>query len=296
MKFLNKLERKFGKYAIPNLMKYVIILYALGLFIGTFTPAGFYRVYLGLNFALVGKGQIWRLVTCLIPNVSISNILYVFISVYLYYVIGDALERAWGSFRFNIYIFSGIILNILASWMMYLVNGVSTNPSLDSIYSSMFFAFAAIYPNVQFLLYFLIPVKAKYLAWIDAAFLIYTCISYLKVGYYYEVILIIVSMANFLIFFFATRNYNRISPRNFKRRAKFHRQMKAEGKPGNTIHYQGHNVITRHKCAVCGRTELDDDKLEFRFCSKCDGNYEYCMDHLYNHEHVKKHEDKVEKP
>jgi hypothetical protein len=288
MNFLYKLERKFGKYAIPNLMKYVVVLYAVGLLVGSLTP-GFYNAFFALRFELVAKGQVWRLITCLIPKVSMSSLLYVLIFVYLYYIIGNALENAWGAFRFNLYVFSGILLNILASWMMYLVTGQNSGISLDSIYSSMFFAYAAIYPDVQFYLYFLIPVKVKYLARFDAAVLLYQCYGYMRMGDYFSVILITVSMANFLIFFFATRNYKRLSPREFERKARFRRQMNAGRRQAGAGRNLGRNTVTRHKCAVCGRTELDDDQLEFRFCSKCDGNYEYCMEHLFTHEHVKKH-------
>jgi membrane associated rhomboid family serine protease len=287
MKLLNKLERKYGRYAIHNLMKYVVMLYGIGLVIGTIAP-GLYNIGLSLNFDMIKKGQVWRLITFIIPNVSIYDILFVALAAYLYYMIGNALERAWGAFRFNVYFFSGVIFNILASWITYLLTGVSISPSLDYVYGTMFFAFAALYPNTQFLLYFLIPIKAKYLAWFDAALYIIMVIQYIMSKNYYAIIPVVVSMANFLIFFFTTRNYRRISPKEFERKARFRRQMNAGRNTGNTSTQRGHTVITRHKCAVCGRTELDDDRLEFRFCSKCDGNYEYCMDHLFTHEHVKK--------
>lgn len=287
MKLLNKLERKYGRYAIHNLMKYVVMLYGIGLVIGTIAP-GLYNIGLSLNFDMIKKGQVWRLITFIIPNVSIYDILFVALAAYLYYMIGNALERAWGAFRFNVYFFSGVIFNILASWITYLLTGVSISPSLDYVYGTMFFAFAALYPNTQFLLYFLIPIKAKYLAWFDAALYIIMVIQYIMSKNYYAIIPVVVSMANFLIFFFTTRNYRKISPKEFERKARFRRQMNAGRNTGNTSTQRGHTVITRHKCAVCGRTELDDDRLEFRFCSKCDGNYEYCMEHLFTHEHVKK--------
>jgi membrane associated rhomboid family serine protease len=268
-------------------MKYVVMLYGIGLVIGTIAP-GLYNIGLSLNFDMIKKGQVWRLITFIIPNVSIYDILFVALAAYLYYMIGNALERAWGAFRFNVYFFSGVIFNILASWITYLLTGVSISPSLDYVYGTMFFAFAALYPNTQFLLYFLIPIKAKYLAWFDAALYIIMVIQYIMSKNYYAIIPVVVSMANFLIFFFTTRNYRRISPKEFERKARFRRQMNAGRNTGNTSTQRGHTVITRHKCAVCGRTELDDDRLEFRFCSKCDGNYEYCMDHLFTHEHVKK--------
>ena len=91
-------------------------------------------------------------------------------------------------------------------------------------------------------------------------------------------IAIIMSILNFLIFFLSTRNYRRVSPKEIHRKQVFKAQMREPRRGG---------MVTKHKCAVCGRTELDDPNLEFRFCSKCDGNYEYCQDHLFTHQHIK---------
>ena len=99
---------------------------------------------------------------------------------------------------------------------------------------------------------------------------------------------IVVSVLNFIIFFFVTRSARRISPSEIKRKAEFRKKMyDAKWESGNVVEFKGRNVITRHKCAICGRTDADDEKLEFRFCSKCEGTYEYCQDHLFTHEHVK---------
>lgn len=286
MKFLQLLEKKFGKYTIRNLMKYVIALYAVGLLIYTFVPTA--DIYLALDINRVLKGEMWRLITFLIPYVSFGDIFFVFLKAYLFFVIGNALENAWGSFRLNLYFLSAVIFNIIAAFIVYgifRINILLTSP-LDIIYSSLFFAFAALYPNTQFMIYFIIPVKVKYLAWISGAFYIYNIYILIRSRFYFGIIPIIVSLANFLIFYFASKNYRRISPREIERRARFRRQMKEGSRQGNVVEFQGRNVITRHKCAVCGRTELDDDNLEFRFCSKCDGNYEYCMDHLFTHTHI----------
>lgn len=301
MRFIQLLEKKFGKYAIRNLMKYVILLYAAGLLIYTFNPNAV--LYLGLDIEKVLKGQVWRLVTFLIPYVTLGNIFFVFLKAYIFYVIGNALENAWGSFRLNLYFFSAVVFNIIAAFIVYgifrfniLGNNVIYNLNysmllisspLEIIYSSMFFAFAALYPNTQFLIYFIIPVKVKYLAWISGAMYIYNIYNFIVSGFYLGIVPIVVSLANFFVFYFATRDYRRVSPREFERRARFRKQMNEGKRQGNVTEFKGRNVITRHKCAVCGRTELDDDSLEFRFCSKCDGNYEYCMDHLFTHEHVR---------
>ena len=75
-------------------------------------------------------------------------------------------------------------------------------------------------------------------------------------------------------------NYTQIRKREIKRKQKFKSDMKTA---------QAEKIrLTHHKCAVCGRTEKDDPNLEFRYCSKCEGNLEYCMDHLYTHKHVTK--------
>ncbi|MDD3173629.1 MAG: hypothetical protein PHF63_08220 [Herbinix sp.] len=288
MKFLNQLERKFGRYAISGLMRYIVMLFVAGMLLGSFMPEVYYE-YLSLDFSQVARGQVWRLITFIIPLSSMNGILFFAITTYFYYIIGNALENAWGAFRFNLYFFSGIFFNIIASLIIYFITGQSlAGSSLSVVCGTLFFAFAALYPNMQFLFYFIIPIKAKYLAWFQGAMYVYTAFEYLMNKQYLLIIPLVVSLANFLIFFFYTRNYRKISPSEFKRKATYKRQVNAGRNEGNVAQFKGRNVITRHKCAVCGRTELDNEQLEFRFCSKCDGNYEYCMDHLFTHEHVHK--------
>ena len=138
---------------------------------------------------------------------------------------------------------------------------------------SIFLGFAITYPDMQVLLYFIIPLKIKYLAYLDLAYL---AIAMYNNGWAGRIV-IISSLMNTIIFFLMTRNYRRIDPREIHRKQSFRKAVN-----------QGRmrNGITRHKCAICGRTEQDDPNLEFRFCSRCNGNYEYCQDHLFNHKHV----------
>lgn len=289
MKFINKLEKKFGRYAIHDLMKYIIILYVLGALLYQINP-GFYAAYLSLDIGQVLHGQIWRLVTFIIYPADMGGgfgIFFFAIEMYLYYMIGNSLENAWGAFRFNLYYISGILFNVIAAFILYFIMGGIYPNGLTFINRSMFFAFAAIYPNIQFLLFFVIPVKVKHLAYIYAAIIGYDVFKYVRYAFTTPYTLlrnaslamaisILVALLNFVIFFFATRNYKRISPAARKRRRTYHKEVDRS------------KTITRHKCAVCGRTEQDDENLEFRFCSKCDGNYEYCMEHLFTHTHVKK--------
>ncbi len=283
MKFLNKLERKYGRYAISGFMRYIVALNIVGAIIGVLAP-DFYYQYLILDVGMVMKGQIWRLFTyILMPGLTTSsflnpmNILFFALELYLYYWIGNALENQWGAFRFNLYYISGYLLNILASVILYFAFDLSYPIGLSYINQSLFLAFAALYPNIQLLLFFIIPIKVKWLGIFYGAILGYNVLTCFIYGQIPMAVAILVSMANFLFFFFYTRNYARVSPKQMRRRAAYKKEVKKA------------TTITRHKCAICGRTEQDDENLEFRFCSKCDGNYEYCMEHLFTHEHVKKH-------
>ncbi len=290
MKWLNKLERKFGKYAIPNLMFYVVILYVVGFIFSLIAP-GFYYSFLSLDISAVLRGQIWRLVTFIIQPPA-TNLLFVIFTLYLYYMIGRQLEFVWGSFRFNLYYFMGVFFHIVGGILAYALFKVSLPMGTYYLNLSLFFAYAAIYPNQQFYIMGLIPVKVKWLAWIDAAYFGYTILLAflpLKEGMpaIYELIFkasaleAFVSILNFLVFFLMTRNTKRFSPKEIKRKQAYRKEVqqgRQEAKYANGA---------KHRCHVCGRTELDDEKLEFRYCSKCNGNYEYCQDHLFTHEHVK---------
>lgn len=284
MKFLDKLERKYERYAISGLMRYVIMLSIAGTVIGLIAPR-FYSQWLCLDFAKIFEGQVWRLFTYILqPGLSMGagfispvSMLFYCLELYFYYWIGNALEGAWGAFRFNMYYISGFILNIIAAAIIYFAFGVSFPAGLGYINQSMFLAVAVLFPNIQVLFMFIIPLKIKWLGYLYGAMLAFEILSNLVNGMYPVAIALTVAAGNFLFFFFGSRNYKRMSPKQVKRRAVYRKEVReAKG-------------VTRHKCAVCGRTELDDENLEFRFCSKCDGNYEYCMEHLFTHEHVHKH-------
>lgn len=289
MNWINKLERKFGKYAIPNLMYYIIILYAFGFVLGLFAPE-FYYQYLSLDAAAILRGQVWRIITFIIqpPN---TNLFFVFFTLYLYYMIGRQLEYVWGTFRFNLYFFTGVLLHVIATLLTYLITGVSLPLGTYYLNMSLFFAYAAIYPNQQFYLFMVLPVKVKYLAWLDGAYFAYAIIQAFLPAYGGDPIYGIlykasalaafVSLFNFLFFFLSTRNMRRFAPKEVKRKHHYHKEVRA-GRAAQT----GPDGA-KHRCVVCGRTELDDENLEFRYCSKCNGNYEYCQDHLFTHEHIK---------
>ena len=197
----------------------------------------------------------------------------------LYYSLGNTLESYWGAFRYNVYIFSGILFTVIGAFIVNgLIGGITGFGSLYSTYyinMSIFLACASIMPDYQLLLYGIIPIKMKWLAVLDVVLLAVDAVQ----GGLIIRIVIIASLLNFIIFFFCNRNLRGHSPKQAARRKKFQKQI---SRPQNQ--YAGG---AKHRCAVCGRTELDDPTLEFRYCSKCNGNYEYCQDHLFTHEHVK---------
>lgn len=284
MNFLNKMERKIGKYAIPNLMIYLIAAYCIGFVIYTVNPN--FMLMLTLSPYHILHGQVWRLITWILMPTD-TRVFSLLIMALLYYQLGSALERSWGTFRFNVYIFGGMLFTVIGAFILYGIYAASGTGNLEtiSLISSLtfttnyinltiFLAFAVMYPEMKILLFFIIPVKMKWMAVVYAVLIAINLILTSWGGR----IAIIMSILNFLIFFLSTRNYRRVSPKEIHRKQVFKAQMR-EPRKGS--------MVTKHKCAVCGRTELDDPNLEFRFCSKCDGNYEYCQDHLFTHQHIK---------
>ncbi len=289
MNWLNKMERKFGRYAIPNLMNYIIALYVAGFVLNMINPT-FYAEFLSLDASAILRGQIWRVVTFIIQPPS-NSIIWVFFAIMLYHFIGRQLEMAWGTFRFNVYFFAGVLFHVIAALLTYVLTGIVLPMGTGYLNLSLFLVFAALYPDMQFLVYFVIPIKAKWLAWLDGILFLYTILQAFLPSYggnpfygvYYKAnaLAAFVSLLNFLIFFLSSRNVKPYSPKQMKRRMDYQKNVRQAQRQEQT--YAGG---AKHRCAVCGRTELDDPNLEFRYCSKCKGNYEYCQEHLFTHIHV----------
>ena len=285
MKFIDKLERKFGRFGIPNLTIYMIVCYVIGYALMIVNPG--ILNWLSLEPAYILRGQVWRLVTWVLYPPSTSGVLWFAIAVlFFYYPIGTSLERTIGTFKYTLYILSGVIFTILGAFILYFLLG--GNVLVGNVFStyyislSTFLAYAMCYPDMQVLLMFIIPVKMKWMAIFYVVIVVYEMIQYVMAGAWYLVIPIVASLLNFIIFYFGTKDFSRYNPKEVHRRNEFRRAMEPQGRMKS-----GSGSVTKHKCAICGRTELDDPNLEFRFCSKCNGNYEYCQDHLYTHIHKK---------
>ncbi|CCX86007.1 putative uncharacterized protein [Clostridium sp. CAG:590] len=284
MDFLTKLERKYGKYAIPNLTLILISGFILGYLIEIFMPEGLQL--LAMNPEKILHGQIYRLVTWVVIPPSSASIL-VIITLFFYFSIGRTLENSWGDFRYTVYILSGIIFTDIGMMGTYLVMHLMGQSQLLDMYyqaglygastyylcMSMFLAYAFMFPDMQVLLYFIIPIKVKWLGYLDIAYLLVMILQYGYMQYYTGMVTVIMSVLNFILFYFMSKGKTKMTPAQRKRKRKYKQQVRQS------------QILTRHKCAICGQTELDNPNLEFRYCSRCKGNYEYCQNHLFTHEH-----------
>lgn len=228
--FDRKMERKFGRYAIRNLSLALILCYACGYLI-QFINSSFLN-YLSLDPYAIVHGQIWRLITWIIIPPDSSNIFFVLIMMLFYYSIGTALERTWGTWKYNTYIFSGILFTILGAFVMmawaYLTQGEILQSLGASSYftyyarafstyyvnMSIFLAYAVTFPNMRVLFMFFIPIKVKWLGIVYAGFLVYDMIvSGAPVR-----IAILCSLLNFILLWVRSRDWNRVNPKEMKRR------------------------------------------------------------------------------
>ncbi len=290
MRFIDKLERKYGRYGIENLTMYIIISYVLGYALMYINPGALSM--LSLNVTKILQGQVWRLITWIVYPPSTSSPLWFVIAIlFFYYPISASLEHTWGKFKFTLYILSGMIFTVIAAFILHFVMGGVLDGLGGIIFStyyislSIFLAYSLTYPDMTVLLMFVIPIKMKWMSIVYAAIVIYDVARYFMNGAWFMALPIIASLLNFVIFFLGTRDFNRYNPKEIHRKNEFKRAVNGGSK---TVPFPGSsNAVTKHKCAVCGRTEKDDPNLEFRFCSKCNGNYEYCQDHLYTHIHKK---------
>lgn len=261
MKWLDKLDRKFGKFAIKNLMLYIIIANAIFYFVIVFMNRIDIVQFLYLDPQKVLQGEVWRIFTFILLPPMVRPFFLVF-ALYFYYLAGNGLEHQWGSFKFNFYYFSGMLGIIIAS---FITGGISNATFLNL---SLFLAFARLYPDYEILLFFILPIPVKYMAMLNWLYMGY---NFIVAGNQYRII-IGFCLLNYFIFFGKDTITN---TKNAQRRHKYRAQTEEYTKTKDYI----------HKCEVCGITDKDDPQMEFRYCSKCNGHYEYCMNHLKDHKH-----------
>ena len=278
MKKLNKKIDMFcyrhPRFGIPNLMLYIVVVSLAVWLLSIMDSSKTLLSYFAFSPELILKGQVWRLITFMFIPQDLS--LWALLFFYFYYWIGSTLEREWGTARFNIFIFSGVILTIIYGMVIYFITGQSASIGTYYIYLSMFFSFATLYPDTQVLFMFIIPVKIKWLAYINAAFFVFEMLA-TKFPFNR---LPLIAMLNYLIFFGSDliSSISSGATRYRKTTVNFNREKQK-------IKYEQRQKDYNYKCCVCGRTDKDFPNLEFRYCSKCAGYHCFCQDHINNHVH-----------
>lgn len=271
------------RFGIPNLMKVIVAGNILVYLLLRFSNWGAIS-FLGFNLDALLNGEIWRLVTFIFVPGS-TDLFSLALSLYFFYFIGNILEREWGTPKFNLYFFSGVVLTLLTTVISSLATGHSS--SLFGTYyvsMSMFLAFAALYPDMQVLLFFIIPVKMKWLALLDAALF---AVDILGAAFRLDLLgalLPVIALLNFLVFFWTplmdTVNYHRGRARHQHSAQTIHFKSAVKQQQKKAVE-RGY----RHKCDVCGRTDTDNPGLQFRYCSRCTGYHCFCEEHIFSHEH-----------
>ena len=263
---------KHPRFGISNLMLYVVIGNVIIWLFSMMDTTNLLAASLQFSPQLILKGQIWRLIS--FAFVPTSGGVLALIMFYFYYFIGNTLEQYWGKAKFTLFFFSGILFTVIYAFVIYFITGADIRISASYIYLSMFFSFATLFPETQVLLFFIIPMKIKWLAYIDAAFFLYEIIV---TPFPYNLIPV-VAVLNYLLFcggwlfqfLGKKRGYNNPKVINYKKAAK-------------QVNRNRNNAPYSRKCEVCGITDVDDPDMEFRYCSRCIGYHCYCSRHINDH-------------
>ena len=266
------------RLGIPNLMRYIVAANAVIYIFSLFDRSGLLLRTLAMDPGAVLRGQVWRLVTyVLIPT---SGSFWLIISLFFYYWLGETLERLWGSAKFTVYYVSGALLTSLATLLVYFIDGISM-PVYGASYvnTALFMAYALTYPDAMVRIYFILPIKMKWLAILEAVLYALSVVRYAMAGLWGMALTPVVAMLNLFIFFSPdfSRRADQFQARHRSEAVQFRKAVKEQKRQ------RGYN----HKCEVCGRTDTDFPDLQFRYCSKCAGYHCFCMDHILDHEHFK---------
>ena len=259
---------------IPNLMLYIAIGTAIMYVFAIIDPRGVLYSLLAFDRTAILRGQVWRLVTYVFLPTD-SNILFLAISLFFYYYIGKVMESTWGTFRFNLFYLTGVLLTDIGALLL------GVNATISFLNLSLLLAFATMFPESRVLLFYIIPIKMKYLAWFYFGVTIYNLIVLPFPFNLFPVF----ALLNYFLFFGS--DVLHILP-DFMRLRKPTFTKKQKPNPNWAKNYQTKSaeVPYRHKCTVCGRTDITNPELEFRYCSRCSGYHCYCLEHINDHAHI----------
>lgn len=314
---MKRLRTRFERFCfqnrdkgIPNLMLYLSLGGAL-VYLFSFA-SGNTVLYDLLCFdrEKILQGQVWRLISYPLTNSLDNHFLLVVISLLCYYSLGKAMENAWGTCRFNLFYFSGVVLMDLFAMALggvkFTIDGIPYTmgsyfyASMGSYLNlSLFLGYATLYPNSQFLLFFIIPVKAWIFALFDLAITLYDVIYYtFVITAFPHGLFPLVALGNYFLFF--GKDVLNVIPMSWRVNArrlfrKKGKKEKAAPRTGtipfpNAGSYEATVATPKapftHRCTICGKTDISNPELEFRYCSRCNGYYCYCQEHISNHTHI----------
>ncbi len=292
---------KYREKGVPNLMLYICIgsavVYLFSMFMGNYLLYD----YLCFDMSLILQGQVWRLVSYVFTMEG-DNIIFTLMLLVCYYSLGTAMERVWGTLRFNLFYLTGILLMdvyallvgaFMPQWRLYL----SMVVSVYYLNLSLFLGYATMYPDAHFLLFFIIPVRAWIFALVDLVLTFAGVYMLLVQGVPVAVAIFpLVALANYFLFF--GKDVLNVIPMSWRANARrlFRKKPKKAASGSGTIpfptagSYRATTATVKapytHRCTVCGRTDVSDPQLEFRYCSRCKGYFCYCEDHISSHTHV----------
>jgi len=293
---LKDLRKRFDRFCfvhrnkgIPNLMLYICIGSAIAYVMTLMTQNPIIYQLLIFDKNAILHGQVWRLFSYpLTYGYSSSNILLTAIGLLCYYSLGRVIENQWGTLRFNLFYFTGVIL--MDIFCLILPSPYYLRANATYLNMSLFLAYATLYPNASFLLFFIIPIKA----WIFALVDLVITLADVFINPFPINLFPLVALANYFLFF--GRDVMNIIPLSLRLRVRrIFRKKSAPGKakviqfPTGTV-VEARNAASKevflHKCTVCGRTDVSHPELEFRYCSRCKGYFCYCQDHISDHVHI----------
>ncbi len=268
MRAVDRFLYRHPNFGIPGLARYIAIGSGAAWVIGLINSVLY--SYLAFNAAAVLHGQIWRLVSFMLVPYDTS--LIGVISIFFYYWIGNTLEQYWGSGKFTVYVLVNMLLTIVLGFALHFL-GYSISMTATYIYLAMFFAFAVYFPDVQVLFMMIIPIKMKYLAYLDAVLF---ALAVIRNPFPINLVPVF-AVLGFLLFC-GGELFGRLPKRASAQTVNFRRESER-------IRREQRDALYHHKCSVCGRTDTEYPDLQFRYCSRCAGYHCFCEDHINNHIH-----------
>ena len=283
---MKNIRRDFNRFCyrhrdkgIPNLMLFVCLGIAAVYLINQMDPSRTLYYWLSFDRSLILRGQVWRLFSYIFLDTG-GTVFWTAIMLIFYYTLGQGIENVWGTLRLNLFYFTGILIMDVYCLIF------GGNASAYYLHLSLFLAYATLFPDAQFMILFVIPVKSWVLALIDLVMILLGVINFFPYNFFP-----LIALANYFLAF--GKDCRNLLPPSWRLNARRAVKKASHPKtvPFNTAgSYQATHAKVKapytHKCTVCGRTDVDSPDLEFRYCSRCKGYHCYCSEHISNHAHI----------